>query len=126
MLTYTPAAKKTAIHPFQYTRRRRLRRLRLRQTLAATEFDKASRTDLADKERQESLLLQSLLPPLLPTSNIDQTLQQVFKEEGIIPGEGDPKRTLGKVLKGFYAKVDRSVVDPEVVKRRAEALLSSS
>lgn len=95
------------------------------QTDAASEFDKASRADLAEKERKEAEFLQALLPPLLPESDIDRTLQEVFAEQGINPGEGDPRKTLGKMFKGFYAKIDRSSVDPDLVKRRADALLSS-
>jgi hypothetical protein len=32
----------------------------------------------------------------------------------------------GKMLKAFYSKVEKSLVDPNVVKKRAEAMLSNS
>lgn len=95
------------------------------QADAAIEFDKASRPELASKERTEVDLLQSLLPPLLPESEIDLKLQEVITEQGITPGDSDSKKNLGKLFKGFYAKVDRSSVDPDLVKRRADALLTS-
>jgi hypothetical protein len=37
----------------------------------------------------------------------------------------DPRKSIGKVFKTFYAKVDRSSVDPDLVRRRAEALLAA-
>ncbi|KAJ3490382.1 hypothetical protein NLI96_g1461 [Meripilus lineatus] len=102
-----------------------LRKAVARRADAAIEFDKASRPELASKERTEVDLLQSLLPPLLPESEIDLKLQEVITEQGITPGDSDSKKNLGKLFKGFYAKVDRSSVDPDLVKRRADALLTS-
>ena len=39
--------------------------------------------------------------------------------------QGDPRKSIGRIFKAFYAKVDRASVDPDLLKRRAEVLLSS-
>jgi uncharacterized protein YqeY len=83
---------------------------------------KASRADLAEKERREAEVLYTFLPPLLPESEIDRVLRDVLAEH---KHEGDPRKALGKVFKAFYSKVDRSTVDADLVKSRAEALLSN-
>lgn len=60
------------------------------------------------------------LPPLLSESEIDRILRDVLAEH---KPEGDPRKALGKVFKTFYSKVDKSIVDAELVKHRAEILI---
>jgi uncharacterized protein len=53
---------------------------------------------------------------------IDSALKEVVEAEGISLADG--KRALGRVYKAFYAKVGKENVDADVVKQRAEAMLS--
>jgi len=99
-----------------------LRKAVTRRADAAAEFDKAARADLAEKERKEADVLQAFVPPLLATPEIDRRLQEVLAE--LQPAPGD-KKALGQVFKAFYARVDRSAVDTDLVKKRAEALLAA-
>ena len=98
------------------------------QTDAATEFTKAARPDLAEKEQREAALLTALLPPLLATAEIDRVLCEVLAEPGVADAlaKGPAPRALGQVFKAFYARVDKSDVDPDVVRARAQAAVGSS
>lgn len=98
-----------------------IRKATQRRNDAAEQFVKSSRPDLAEKERKEVELLSSFLPPLLPESEIDRLLREAMDEQ-VSPGE-NPHKASGKIYKAFYSKVDKSLVDPDLVKRRAEALL---
>jgi hypothetical protein len=62
------------------------------------------------------------LPPLLPEAEIDGILQEVIAEQ-VSEAQGSSRNSIGNVFKAFYARVDRASVDPDLVKRRAEALL---
>ncbi|KAI0066153.1 GatB/YqeY domain-containing protein [Artomyces pyxidatus] len=99
-----------------------IRKATARRIDSAAQFSQAARPDLAEKEQREADFLSQFLPPLLPEAEIDQILRDVIPEQ-TSQFQGDPRRALGQVLKAFYAKVDRSSVDPNHVKRRAEALL---
>ena len=81
---------------------------------------------MAEKEKTEANLLQAFLPPLLPEADIDRALQEVISEQNLVPGGGNSRKALGIVFKQFYLKVDRSLVDTDLVRRRAEALLGIS
>jgi len=98
-----------------------IRKATQRRNDAAQQFSNASRPDLAEKEKRESDLLSSFLPPLLPESEIDRLLHDAMVEQ-VSPGE-DPRKASGKIFKAFYSKVDKSLVDADLVKRRAAALL---
>ncbi|GJE95927.1 GatB/YqeY domain-containing protein [Phanerochaete sordida] len=99
-----------------------LRKAVTRRVDAAAEFDKAARADLAEKERREADVLQAFVPPLLGADAVDAVLRDVITE--LAPPPGD-KRALGQVFKAFYARVDRSAVDGDLVKSRAAALLAA-
>jgi uncharacterized protein YqeY len=96
----------------------------LAQLDAAGQFNQASRPDLAAKERQEADFLARFLPPLLPEAEIDRILEGVISEQAS-EIQADPRKSIGKVFKTFYSKVDRASVDPDLVRRRAEALLAA-
>jgi Yqey-like protein len=96
----------------------------LAQLDSAAQFNEASRPDLAGKEQQEADFLSRFLPPLLPESEVDRLLKEVATEH-LSQTLGDPRRSIGKVFKAFYAKVDRASVDPDLVKRRAEVLFAT-
>jgi uncharacterized protein YqeY len=97
-----------------------IRKAALRRTDSAAQFINASRPDLAEKEKREADILSTFLPPLLSESEIDRVLRDVLAEH---KPEGDPRKALGKVLKAFYSKVDKSTVDAGLVKHRAESLI---
>ncbi|CDO76689.1 hypothetical protein BN946_scf184677.g9 [Trametes cinnabarina] len=103
-----------------------LRKAAARRTDAAAEFRKASREELAAKELQEAAILQSFLPPLLPEADIDRVLKDVLASPSVSEAiaKGPPQKALGQVFKAFYAQVDKSSVDPELVRRRTQALLA--
>jgi uncharacterized protein YqeY len=87
---------------------------------SAGQFIKASRPDLAQKEQREADILSAFLPPLMSKVDIDRVLNEVIGETTL---DGEPRKILGRVYKAFYSKVDKSNVDTETVKRKAEALL---
>lgn len=87
---------------------------------SAGQFIKASRPDLAQKEQREADILSAFLPPLMSETDIDHVLNEVIAETTL---DGEPRKILGQVYKSFYSKVDKSNVDTETVKRKAEALL---
>ncbi|KAI0768645.1 Yqey-like protein-domain-containing protein [Trametes elegans] len=103
-----------------------IRKAAARRSDAAAEFHKAARADLASKEEQEAALLQSFLPPLLPASEIDRVLADVLASPAVADAvaKGPAQRAQGQVFKAFYARVDRSAVDADLVKQRAQALLA--
>jgi len=102
-----------------------IRKAARRRTDSAAQFMGASRPDLADVEEREADILSAFLPPLLPESEIDRILRDILVEVEDKPA-GDPRRSLGQVFKAFYAKIDKSTVDTDLVKSRAENLLSNS
>ncbi|THG98664.1 hypothetical protein EW026_g3570 [Hermanssonia centrifuga] len=84
-----------------------IRKAVTRREDAALVYEKASRTDLAEKERKEVELLQAFIPPLLGEADIDRLLQEVISEQ---------KLTVG----------DKKALDSKLVKSRADALFPSS
>jgi hypothetical protein len=68
--------------------------------------------------------LARFLPPLLPQADVDGILKEIITEQISLP-QSDPRKALGKVFKAFYSRVDKVSVDPELVKRRAEAILAA-
>jgi uncharacterized protein YqeY len=97
-----------------------LRKATLRRHDSAIQFINASRPDLAQKEHREADILAAFLPPLMSDADIDRVLNEVIAETTL---DGDSRKILGQVYKAFYSKVDKSNVDTNTVKRKAEALL---
>jgi uncharacterized protein YqeY len=97
-----------------------------KQLDSAAQFNDASRSDLAGKERQEADFLARFLPPLLPEADIDRLLKEIITKQVTLT-DGDTRKSImiGKVFKTFYSTVDKASVDPDLVKRRAEALLAA-
>ena len=95
----------------------------LSQLDSADQFSRASRPDLARKEQREADLLARFLPTLLSVTEIDGILQEVIAEQ-VSQAQGNPRKSIGKVFKAFYSRVDTASVDPDRVRRRAEAFLS--
>ncbi|KZS98401.1 GatB/YqeY domain-containing protein [Sistotremastrum niveocremeum HHB9708] len=101
-----------------------LRKAAARREESAKQFETAARPELAENELKEAQLLKSLLPPQLSEAEIDAVLKPIISASSL--STADPKRSLGVLLKSFYQEVDRSRVEGELVKRRAEALLNST
>ncbi|KZT04624.1 GatB/YqeY domain-containing protein [Laetiporus sulphureus 93-53] len=93
---------------------------------SAAEFEKANRTDLAQKEKQEAELLEVFLPALLSEAEIDRFIREIIAEQPQLTSEPNKKRAAGMLFKTFYSKVDRSLVDTDLVRSRAEALLAEA
>ena len=91
----------------------------------ASQFEEGGREDLAAKEREEHAFLASYLPSLLPEAEIDRVLNPIVDVLRTTAKHGESKNLLGLVFKSFYSRVDRSRVDPSLVKKRAEALLTN-
>jgi uncharacterized protein YqeY len=83
---------------------------------------KASRLDLARKESREVEILSGFLPPLMSVSEIDHIIEKVSVESP--PHQKDSRKNLGQLLQAFYGQVDKSTVDPDLVRGRAEEFLS--
>ncbi|KAJ7755702.1 Yqey-like protein-domain-containing protein [Mycena maculata] len=93
-----------------------LRKAAARRSDAAAQFTAAARPDLAEKEILEVNLLSQFLPPLLSEVDVDNHLKK------ILGGHPSPQKP-GIIFKKFYSVVDRSTVDPKMVKKRVERLL---
>lgn len=91
------------------------------QTESASQFVKGERPDLAEKEAREAEIISALLPPMLSEAEIDKVLKEIASN---CPRDDNPKKALGLIFKSFYSKIDKANADPDLVKRRAEALLS--
>lgn len=63
-------------------------------------FEKGGRGDLASREKQESEILESYLPPKLSDDELTAHAQEAIKEVGAV----DP-RDMGKVMKALMPKV---------------------
>ena len=72
------------------------------------------------------MFLTSYLPLLLSEAEIDKVLKPVIDGVRATLKPGESKKLVGLVFKSFYSQVDRSNVDPDLVKKRAEALLAGS
>jgi uncharacterized protein YqeY len=68
-------------------------------------------------------IIAKFLPTLLSESDIDAILSPIVND---MPPTNPPQKALGTVFKQFYAQVDRSRVDAELLKKRAQALLASN
>lgn len=92
------------------------------QSEAAAQFLKAKRPDLAEKEQLEVELLSKFLPALLSIPDIDAHISAILDT---LPAGTDPRKASGLIFKEFYARVDKSMVDSNQVKERAQALLNA-
>jgi len=103
-----------------------LRKAAQRRLDNASQFEKGGREDLATKEREENAFLAAYLPPLLPEAEIDKVLDPIISGLKATAKPGESKKLIGLVFKSFYSQVDRSTVDPDLVKKKAEAWLVDS
>ncbi|KAJ7502778.1 Yqey-like protein-domain-containing protein [Mycena galericulata] len=95
-----------------------LRKAAARRTEAAAQFTAAARPDLAEKEIREANVLSQFLPPLLTEADIDSHLQKILDRFA-------SAQKPGIIFKEFYSVVDKSTVDPRMVKERLDVLLNA-
>ncbi|KAF8894938.1 GatB YqeY domain-containing protein [Gymnopilus junonius] len=93
-----------------------------RRTEAALKFSEASRADLAEKEHREADILSKFLPPLLSSADIDAHVKAIVDN---LPAGTDLKKSSGFIFKEFYSRVDKSTVDPNLVKERTQNLVNA-
>ncbi len=87
----------------------------------ARQYTEASRQDLVDESKKADALA-AFPPPLLSEAEIDSRLSAGMEAEGVT-ADGDSRKSTGKILKGFYAAIDKSEVDASVVKQRLDLFL---
>ena len=75
-----------------------LRRERKRRREAAQAYREASRTDLAEQEDLEALLIEDYLPAELSDAELDALVQQAVAETG-----AESQRDMGKAIKHVMA-----------------------
>ena len=83
------------------------------------QFTNGGRTDLADKERAEIVVLETYLPPSVSVEEIDQAVAQAIAETGA----AGPK-DMGKVMKAVMAALTGKTVDGKTVSERVRARLN--
>lgn len=84
------------------------------------QFTRGGRTDLADKERAEIVILETYLPPSASVEEIDQAVAQAVAETGA----SGPK-DIGKVMKAVMAALSGKTVDGKVVNERVRSRLTA-
>lgn len=81
------------------------------------QFQKAGRTDLADKEQAEIAVLEAYLPPPVGEAELQQAVDDAVRETG-----AGSAKDMGKVMKAVMARLAGAQVDgklvSELVKRR--------
>jgi uncharacterized protein YqeY len=76
-------------------------------------FEKAARTDLADKEKAEVAVLQAYLPARLSQEEIAAQVQAIVAELGA-KGPGDMGKVMGAVKQRLAGKADMGQVSAAV------------
>ncbi|KAG8908036.1 hypothetical protein FRB99_000854 [Tulasnella sp. 403] len=87
---------------------------------AATQYTSANRPDLAQTETQELTILSKYLPTPLTEHEIDVHLQAVlisFDSSQRHPAQ------MGKIMKAFYERVEKTAVRGDIVAARVKVLL---
>jgi uncharacterized protein len=95
-----------------------VRRLVKQRGDSLTEFERAGRTDLADKERAEREILAAYLPPQRSAADIREIVQSVLAE---LPSES---RNAGAVMKIVMPQL-KGQADGNLVRQIVTELLSS-
>ena len=83
------------------------------------QFTSGGRTDLADKERFEIVILETYLPPAVTTEELDAAVSQAMADTGA----SGPK-DMGKVMKAVMALLAGKTVDGKLLSERVKARLS--
>ncbi|KAI5123986.1 hypothetical protein M0805_006397 [Coniferiporia weirii] len=103
-----------------------LRKAITRREDSATQFVGALRPELAESEQREAKFLATLLPPPMSEAEMDSILQELAADQSITSvHRSDPKRASGLLLKAFFARVDKSIVDGKTVSQRVRTALEA-
>lgn len=86
---------------------------------AIEQFTAGGRTDLADKERAEIVILETYLPPSVGAEEIERVVQQAIADTGAAS-----PRDMGKVMKAVMALLAGKTVDGKKVNEMVRARLS--
>lgn len=73
---------------------------------SASQYQKAKRDDLADKELKEIVIVESYLPPALSQEEIVRVIDNVVRETG-----AGGAKDMGKVMKAIMAKLAGQTID---------------
>jgi len=74
------------------------------------QYEKGNRTELAAKERQEILIIESYLPEALSPEELTQVVEEVIRESG-----ASSAKDMGAVMKGVMARLAGRPVDGKQV-----------
>ena len=85
------------------------------------QFDKAGRTDLADKERAEIAVLETYLPPPIDEATLDRVVEEAVQETGATSA-----RDMGKVMKAAMTRLAGAQVDGKALSERVKRRLSGA
>ena len=87
---------------------------------SASQYQKAKRDDLADKELKEIVIVESYLPPALSQEEIVRTIDNVVREIG-----AGGAKDMGKVMKAIMAKLAGQTIDGKQISDLVRARLQS-
>ncbi|HPJ13674.1 MAG TPA: GatB/YqeY domain-containing protein [Spirochaetota bacterium] len=87
-----------------------------RRKESITEFDKAGRTDLSDKEKSELLIIEEYLPKQLTESEISDIVEEFILKNGK-PQSSESGRFIGMIMKELKGRADGSLVKEIVSKK---------
>ncbi len=84
-------------------------------------FDKAHRTDLAGKERQEIAIIETYLPKALPPGELSAVVDRVIQQAG-----SPTIKDMGTIMKTTMAQLGGAPVDGKIVSDLVRAKLSAA
>ncbi|MBP8082245.1 MAG: GatB/YqeY domain-containing protein [Spirochaetes bacterium] len=87
-----------------------------RRKESITEFDKAGRIDLSDKEKNELLIIEEYLPKQLTESEISDIVEEFISKNGK-PQTNESGRFIGMIMKDLKGRADGNLVKEIVSKK---------
>ena len=87
-----------------------------RRKESITEFDKAGRAGLSDKEKSELLIIEEYLPKQLTESEISEIVEDFISKNGK-PQSSESGRFIGMIMKDLKGRADGSLVKEIVSKK---------
>ena len=87
---------------------------------SVTEFTKAGRQEMADKEEFELGVIQEYLPEQMSQSDIEAVVKQVIEETGA-QGPGDKGKLMGKLMPQLKGKADGQLINQIVTRMLDQA-----
>ncbi len=81
------------------------------------QFEKGDRSDLAEKEKRELVILEAFLPKQMPKAELEKLIKDVIAETG-----ASSKKEMGRVIKEVMAKT-KGTADGKTVSQLVSGLL---